>query len=218
MLFYSFMTDTLISFKVARCISQLNVQMSHLTCGTRSRSNSFSPSPSRSPSLKSYISASASPRSGPSPTIPSNRIKPRDVFFRKKHKKLVRSLTLPSVDNALPVTVSFPSSSESEDKSSSANVSGTLSKVKSQILVDFQLKPALVNGVCLRTNPPSAIHCRNASSVSRPDSLRGMPKRTPDSSLKGTKPKAHFTLQVLLEPYSEVFDIICHVCHRLFKT
>lgn len=112
-------------------------------------------------------------------------------------------MTLLSVDDALPVTVSFPSSSESEDKLPSANVSGTLSKVKNQILVDSQSKPLLMNGLCLRTNPP-AIHGRNLSSVNRPNSLRGMPKRTSDPSLKVTKPKAQFTLQVLSDSYRRV--------------
>ncbi|XP_046456232.1 cytosolic carboxypeptidase 2-like isoform X2 [Daphnia pulex] len=182
--------------QVARCISQLNVQMSRLNCGPRSRSNSFSPSPSRSPSLKSYLSASASPRSGPSPTISSSRIKPKDLPQRRRPKKLIRSLTLPSVDNALPVTVSFPSSSESEDKTtSSAKVSSP--KVKNQILVDFQAKTASVNGIFLRTHLPSAINGRNVPTINRPDSLRGMQKKVPEPGLKGAKPKAQFTLQVV---------------------
>lgn len=168
--------------------------MSRLNCGTRSRSNSFSPSPSRSPSLKSYLSASASPRSGPSPTISSNRIKPKDIVQRKRPKKLVRSLTLPSVDNALPVTVSFPSSSESEDKVSTAKIPSP--KVKNQLLVDFQTKTPLVNGIFLRTHLPSAVHGRNVSTINRPDSLRGMQKKATESGLKGVKPKAQFTLQV----------------------
>jgi hypothetical protein len=145
--------------------------------------------------LKSYLSASASPRSGPSPTISSNRIKTKDIAQRKRPKKLVRSLTLPSVDNALPVTVSFPSSSESEDKIPNAKVSSP--KVKNQILVDFQTKTPSVNGIFLRTHLPSAIHGRNVSTISRPDSLRGMQKKAPESGLKGAKPKAQFTLQVL---------------------
>lgn len=170
--------------------------MSRLNCGPRSRSNSFSPSPSRSPSLKSYLSASASPRSGPSPTISSSRIKPKDLPQRRRPKKLIRSLTLPSVDNALPVTVSFPSSSESEDKTtSSAKVSSP--KVKNQILVDFQAKTASVNGIFLRTHLPSAINGRNVPTINRPDSLRGMQKKVPEPGLKGAKPKAQFTLQVL---------------------
>lgn len=183
-------------FQVARCISQLNVQMSRLTCGTRSRSNSFSPSPSRSPSLKSYLSASASPRSGPSPTISSSsRIKPKDFSPRKRPKKLVRSLTLPSAENSLPVKVLFPSSSESEDKFPTAKVPGMSPKSKSQMLVDFPTKPPSMNGVSVRTHPTSAIHGRSISSANRPD-LRGIVKRTQDSGLKGAKPKIPLTLQV----------------------
>ena len=182
------------------------MQMSRLNCGPRSRSNSFSPSPSRSPSLKSYLSASASPRSGPSPTISSSRIKPKDLSQRRRPKKFVRSLTLPSVDNALPVTVSFPSSSESEDKISSAKVSSP--KVKSQILVDFQTKPPTMNGVFLRTPLPSAINGRNVSTINRPDSLRGMQKKAPEQGLKGAKPKPQFTLQVIFRVRYDYLEFI----------
>ena len=176
--------------------------MSRLTCGPRSRSNSFSPSPSRSPSLKSYLSASASPRSGPSPTISSKIIKPKDISPRKRPKKLVRSLTLPSADNSLPVKVLFPNSSESEDKFPNAKVPGISPKLKNQMLVDFQTKPPSMNGVSFRTHPPSAIHGRTVSSAHRPDSLRAISKRiNQESGLKGVKPKAQFTLQVIFTSF-----------------
>lgn len=169
--------------------------MSRLTCGTRTRSNSFSPSPSRSPSLSSYLSAS--PRSGPSPTNhPSSCkfIKPnKEQSPKKKNRKLVRSLTMPSAENSLlPVKVLFPSSNEFEDGYPSTKGPNFSAKFKNQVLAEFQSKLSSNNGDPRRTKsyPPSAIHGRFVPTVYRPDSLRTHSKKSFDALCKGAKPKS----------------------------
>lgn len=180
--------------QVARCISQLNVQMSRLTCGSRSRSNSFSPSPSRSPSLSSYLSASASPRSGHSPTNnPVNsRAKPKETSPKKMPRKLVRSLTMPSAENSLlPVKVLFPSSNEFEDRYPPPTKAFNLStKLKSQMLVEFQAKlTGSTETQRTKSFQSSATQGRLVSSAHRLDSLKGHSKKGIDSLSKGAKPK-----------------------------
>lgn len=97
----------------------------------------------------------------------------------------------------MPIKVLFPSSSESEDKFPIEKVPDISPKTKSQMLIDFQTKPSSSNGVSFRTHPPYSIHGRTVSSANRPDSLRGPPKKAQDSALKGAKPKAQISLQVL---------------------
>lgn len=187
--------------QVARCISQLNVQMSRLSCGTRSRSNSFSPSPSRSPSLSSYLSASTSPRSGPSPINNfSSRLKTKEQPSqqqspRKMPRKLVRSLTMPNAEQSslLPVKVLFPSSNEFEDRYPSTKVPNLATKLKNQMFADFQAKLSAKKGEPRRnkTYPPSAVQGRTfSSSANRPDQLRiNQARKGFDSVYKGAKPK-----------------------------
>ena len=189
---------SLIFLQVARCISQLNVQMSRLSCGARSRSNSFSPSPSRSPSLNSYISTSTSPRGGPSPTNQnSNRTKPKEQQSPKKMpRKLVRSMTMPSAEHSLlPVKVLFPSSNEYEDKYPSAKVSNLTTKIKNQMLAEFQSKIASSKGEPRRNKsfpPSSAVNGRAVYSANRPsDQLKSQQKKGLDSLYKGAKPKTN---------------------------
>ena len=169
-----------------------NVRLTTNPYGTRSRSNSISPSPSRSPSLNSYISASASPRSGPSPTPSSKVNKPKDVSPRKRQKKLVRSLTMPSAENSLlPVKV-FPDGSEFEDKCLPPKTSSLSSKFKSQIFSDFQTSGG-GSSQRAKSYPPSTVNGRSVSSPTSRDSefLRSLPiKKAVDlTGLKGARPK-----------------------------
>lgn len=183
-------------FKVARCISQLNVQMSRLTCGPRSRSNSFSPSPSRSPSLKSYLSTSASPRSGHSPIISTvSKLKPKEISPRKRTKRLVRSLTLPSAENTLPIKVLFASSSESEDKISESKVPEMRPKFKSQMSDSHTKLSSSSSSLSIRASS-STTHGRTDPSVNRAESLRVLQRRVLDSTLKGARPKHNLSVQV----------------------